>query len=43
MLCQNWTARAEEYCERVENPRKPDDIQKSIKAVDQALADRERR
>lgn len=39
----NWTARAEEYCERVENPRKPDDIQKSIKAVDQALADRERR
>ncbi|KAF4606632.1 Structural maintenance of chromosomes protein 6 [Pleurotus pulmonarius] len=39
----NWTARAEEYCERVENPRKPDDIQKSINAVEQALKDRERK
>lgn len=42
-LGQDWTAKAEEFCARIENPRKADVIQRNLEAVKKALAERERR
>ncbi|KAF9241146.1 P-loop containing nucleoside triphosphate hydrolase protein [Melanogaster broomeanus] len=38
-----WTARAEEYCPRVENPRKVAEVQRLLDSVQAALKERERR
>ncbi|KAL1668799.1 P-loop containing nucleoside triphosphate hydrolase protein [Schizophyllum commune] len=40
---KSWTAKALEYCPRVENPRKVADIERSIQAMSSALKERERR
>ncbi|KAG0704264.1 P-loop containing nucleoside triphosphate hydrolase protein [Suillus ampliporus] len=40
---QNWTTGAEEYCERVENPRKVDVVERNLESVQKALKERERR
>ncbi|KAK0235306.1 P-loop containing nucleoside triphosphate hydrolase protein [Armillaria nabsnona] len=40
---QDWTEKAEEYCERVETRRKPDEIKRNIEAAQAALEERERR
>lgn len=40
---QNWTAGAEEYCERVENPRQVDVVERNLESVQKALKERERR
>ncbi|KAG1822914.1 P-loop containing nucleoside triphosphate hydrolase protein [Suillus subaureus] len=39
----NWTTSAEEYCERVENPRKVDVVERTLESVQKALKERERR
>ncbi|KAG1745864.1 P-loop containing nucleoside triphosphate hydrolase protein [Suillus paluster] len=39
----NWTTGAEEYCERVENPRKVDVVERNLESVQKALKERERR
>ncbi|KAG2155901.1 P-loop containing nucleoside triphosphate hydrolase protein [Suillus bovinus] len=39
----NWTSSAEEYCERVENPRKVDVVERTLESVQKALKERERR
>ncbi|KAG2362689.1 P-loop containing nucleoside triphosphate hydrolase protein [Suillus spraguei] len=39
----NWTTGAEEYCERVENPRKVDVVERTLESVQKALKERERR
>ncbi|KAG2151338.1 P-loop containing nucleoside triphosphate hydrolase protein [Suillus clintonianus] len=39
----NWTTGAEEYCERVENPRKVDAVERTLESVQKALKERERR
>ncbi|KAI0061628.1 P-loop containing nucleoside triphosphate hydrolase protein [Artomyces pyxidatus] len=38
-----WTAKAEEYCARVENPRKAEEVQRNLDSVQKALKDREKR
>ncbi|KII86908.1 hypothetical protein PLICRDRAFT_164325 [Plicaturopsis crispa FD-325 SS-3] len=40
---ENWTKRAEEYCERVPNPRKVDVVQRNLDSVTAALREREKR
>ncbi|KAG7439836.1 P-loop containing nucleoside triphosphate hydrolase protein [Guyanagaster necrorhizus] len=40
---QEWSAKAEEYCERVDTRRKPDGINRNIEAAQAALEERERR
>ncbi|KAK0186629.1 P-loop containing nucleoside triphosphate hydrolase protein [Armillaria mellea] len=40
---QDWTEKADEYCDRVETRRKPDEIQRNIDAAQAALEERERR
>lgn len=40
---QDWTEKAEEYCNRVETRRKPDEIKRNIEAAQAALEERERR
>lgn len=39
----NWTTSAEEYCERVEHPRKVDVVERTLESVQKALKERERR
>ncbi|TDL27481.1 hypothetical protein BD410DRAFT_422895 [Rickenella mellea] len=39
---EEWTAKAEQYCERVENPRNPDEVERAVKSTQKALQDRER-
>ncbi|KAI6042717.1 P-loop containing nucleoside triphosphate hydrolase protein [Pisolithus marmoratus] len=39
----DWTARAREYCEPVENPRKVAVVQRQLESVQTALKERERR
>ncbi|KAG5721478.1 Structural maintenance of chromosomes protein 6 [Termitomyces sp. T112] len=39
----NWTAKALEYCERFPNPRKVEEVDRNLKSVQEALAERERR
>ncbi|KAH7920482.1 P-loop containing nucleoside triphosphate hydrolase protein [Leucogyrophana mollusca] len=39
----DWTARAEEYCDKFENPRKVEEVERSLKSVQAALKERERR
>ncbi|KAH7885236.1 hypothetical protein F5I97DRAFT_1354047 [Phlebopus sp. FC_14] len=39
----NWTASAEEYCAKVENPRKVADVKRHLESVQAALKERERR
>jgi hypothetical protein len=38
-----WTERAEEFCPRVENPRKVVEVQRLLTSVEAALEERERR
>jgi hypothetical protein len=40
---QSWTAKAMEYCERFENPRKPDIVKRNLDSVQKALQEREKR
>ncbi|GBE84843.1 Structural maintenance of chromosomes protein [Sparassis crispa] len=40
---EQWTAKATEYCERFENPRKAEDVQKNLEAVQTALREREKK
>ncbi|KAH9925422.1 P-loop containing nucleoside triphosphate hydrolase protein [Epithele typhae] len=40
---EQWTKKALEYCERVENPRMPDVVQRNLQAVQAALKEREKR
>ncbi|KAI0916775.1 hypothetical protein AcW1_007861 [Taiwanofungus camphoratus] len=40
---ESWTAKAEEYCERFKNPRKADEVQRNLDAVQAALREREKR
>lgn len=40
---QNWTAGAEEYCERVPDPRDAAVVQRNLESVQTALKERERR
>jgi structural maintenance of chromosomes protein 6 len=40
---QIWTTGAEEYCARVENPRKVDLVERNLESVQKALKERERR
>ncbi|KAI3616349.1 structural maintenance of chromosomes protein 6 [Moniliophthora roreri] len=40
---EEWTKSAEQYCERVETNREPEDIEKQIKSVQTALQEREKR
>ncbi|KZV67077.1 P-loop containing nucleoside triphosphate hydrolase protein [Peniophora sp. CONT] len=39
----NWSAKASEYCARVENTRKPDVIERELTGVQKALKEREKR
>ncbi|KAG9315735.1 P-loop containing nucleoside triphosphate hydrolase protein [Chiua virens] len=39
----DWSAQAEQYCERVENPRKVAEVQRQLDSVQTALKARERR
>ncbi|RDB15207.1 Structural maintenance of chromosomes protein 6 [Hypsizygus marmoreus] len=39
----NWTAKAAEYCERVPNPRKAEDVKRHLDSVQHALQEREKR
>ncbi|KAL4080728.1 P-loop containing nucleoside triphosphate hydrolase protein [Scleroderma citrinum] len=39
----DWTAHAQEYCDRVENPRKVAEVQRQLESVQTALKERERR
>ncbi|KAG6820629.1 hypothetical protein H0H93_014232 [Arthromyces matolae] len=39
----NWTAKAQEFCERVPNTRKVDAIERNLKSVQKALEEREKR
>ncbi|KAG6333300.1 hypothetical protein ID866_5787, partial [Astraeus odoratus] len=38
-----WSARAQQYCDRVENPRKVTEVQRQLDSVQTALKERERR
>ncbi|KAI0051110.1 P-loop containing nucleoside triphosphate hydrolase protein [Auriscalpium vulgare] len=38
-----WTAKAEEYCARVDNPRKAEVVQRNLDSVQTALKEREKR
>lgn len=40
---QDWTERAQEYCDRVESPRKVAEVQRQLESVQTALKERERR
>ncbi|KAH9049872.1 P-loop containing nucleoside triphosphate hydrolase protein [Lactarius hengduanensis] len=40
---ENWTAGAEQYCARVDNPRKVQVVQRNLDSVQAALKERERR
>ena len=40
---QAWTAKALEFCERFENPRKPEMVQRALDAVQHALKERAKR
>jgi structural maintenance of chromosomes protein 6 len=40
---QEWTKKASEYCDRVENPRKSADVQRQLDSVQSALKEREKR
>jgi len=40
---ESWTAKAMEYCERFENPRKPDIVKRNLDSVQKALQEREKR
>ncbi|KAI9443259.1 P-loop containing nucleoside triphosphate hydrolase protein [Lactarius indigo] len=40
---ENWTAEAEQYCTRVDNPRKVQVVQRNLDSVQAALKERERR
>ncbi|KZT64630.1 P-loop containing nucleoside triphosphate hydrolase protein [Daedalea quercina L-15889] len=40
---QNWTAKALQYCERWPNPRKAEEVQRNLDAVQAALREREKR
>jgi hypothetical protein len=40
---QDWTSKAEEYCERVQTDRKPDVIQRNLDSVQKTLKERERK
>ncbi|KAL6303900.1 hypothetical protein BKA93DRAFT_826310 [Sparassis latifolia] len=40
---EQWTAKATEYCERFENPREAEDVQKNLEAVQKALREREKK
>ena len=40
---QNWTQKALQYCARWENPRKADEVQRNLDAVQAALREREKR
>ncbi|TFK73649.1 P-loop containing nucleoside triphosphate hydrolase protein [Pluteus cervinus] len=40
---ENWSLKAEEYCERVETDRKPDEVQRNLESVQKALKEREKK
>ncbi|KAL6302861.1 P-loop containing nucleoside triphosphate hydrolase protein [Sparassis latifolia] len=40
---EQWTAKATEYCEHFESPRKAEDVQKNLEAVQTALREREKK
>ncbi|KAI0726209.1 P-loop containing nucleoside triphosphate hydrolase protein [Fomitopsis betulina] len=40
---ENWTQKALQYCARWENPRKADEVQRNLDAVQAALREREKR
>ncbi|KAI0081596.1 P-loop containing nucleoside triphosphate hydrolase protein [Panus rudis PR-1116 ss-1] len=40
---QNWTAKAEQFCTRIETSRKPEEIERQIHSVTSALREREKR
>ncbi|OJA17188.1 hypothetical protein AZE42_00230 [Rhizopogon vesiculosus] len=42
-LKEEFLASAEEYCTRVENPRKVDEVERNLESVQKALKERERR
>lgn len=37
---QEWTAKALAYCPRVENPRKPDEVERQLHSLNSALKSR---
>ncbi|KAG1899926.1 uncharacterized protein F5891DRAFT_980565 [Suillus fuscotomentosus] len=39
----NWTSSAEEYCERVEYPRKVDVVERTLESIQKVLKEREHR
>lgn len=41
-VAQNWSEKAAEYCEKVPNPRKPDDVKRLLDSVQRALKDQEK-
>ncbi|KAK0487309.1 P-loop containing nucleoside triphosphate hydrolase protein [Armillaria novae-zelandiae] len=42
-IFQAWTAKAADYCDRVETTRRSDEIQRNLDSVQQALKEREKR
>lgn len=40
---QNWTAKAEEFCARVENPRPVNTVERDLNSVQKALKEREKK